>query len=70
MKTVLAYVTDDGQLFPNGEQAAYHEMFLNKQQVVEDFLASNLNVYTGQAQKSIARNTIINWELWKAKNVK
>jgi hypothetical protein len=70
MKTIQAFVTDDGKLFPNEQQAAYHEMFLNKQQVVEDFLTSDLNVYLGQAQKSIARNTIINWELWKAKNVK
>jgi len=70
MKTIQAFVTDDGKLFPNEQQAAYHEMFLSKQQVVEDFLASDLNVYLGQAQKSIARNTVINWELWKAKNVK
>ena len=37
---------------------------------LNESLGGNLNVYTGQAQKSIARNTIINWELWKAKNVK
>ena len=70
MKTILAYVTDDGQLFPNGEQAAHHEMFLSKKNIVEEFLDSELNPYKGHAHKGMAKITIINWELWKAQNVK
>jgi hypothetical protein len=44
-------------------------MFLKKDMIVEEFLDSDLNPYSG-TQRVIARNTIINWELWKVKNVK
>jgi hypothetical protein len=44
-------------------------MFLEKSDVVEEFLDSELNPYKGP-QRVIARNTIISWELWKVKNAK
>ena len=44
------------------------EMFLEKNMVVEDFLDSELNQYKAMTSRSIARTTVINWELWKVKN--
>lgn len=68
MKTVNAYKTSDGTLFETSEAAERHEMFLGKESVVEAFLDSELNAYTGHAHRAMARNTIVNWELWKSKN--
>lgn len=70
MKTIQAYITSDGELFHSEAIAAKHEMFLSKQSVIDEFLESNLNTYKGHAQRSIAKITIVNWELWKAQNVK
>jgi hypothetical protein len=49
-------------------QAERHELFLKKQMIVEEFLSGELNPYQSIAQRSIARSSIINWELWKIKN--
>jgi hypothetical protein len=68
MKQVQAFQTSDGKLFDHSTQAERHELFLKKQMVVEEFLDSALNPYYAIAQRSIARSTIINWELWKIKN--
>jgi hypothetical protein len=68
MKQVQAFQTSDGKLFDDSTQAERHELFLKKQMVVDEFLDSGLNPYQGIAQRSIARSTIINWELWKVKN--
>jgi hypothetical protein len=70
MKTIQAYITSDGELFHLEAIAAKHEMFLSKQGIIDEFLDSNLNAYKGHAQRSIAKNTIINWELWKTQNAK
>ena len=70
MKTVQAFKTSDGKLFDDSLQAERHELFLNKQLIVEEFLDGDLNPYKAMAQRSIARSTIINWELWKNKNAK
>ena len=70
MKSITAYQTSDGKIFTTEEEAKKHEKFLEHGDVVEDFLRSNLNPYVAAVQKSIARNTIINWELWKTKNAK
>ena len=70
MQKVNAFQTSDGRLFDNSNQAERHEMFLEKNMVVEEFLDSELNSYKNLAQRSIARSTVINWELWKIKNVK
>ena len=43
-------------------------MMLSKENVVDEFLDSDLNPYTGHAHRSMARNTVVNWELWKSKN--
>jgi hypothetical protein len=43
-------------------------MFLEKDMVVEEFLDSELNQYKAMTSRSIARTTVINWELWKVKN--
>lgn len=70
MKQIQAYMTDDGQMFAHEAKAKLHEMFLQKQDVVEEFLDSDMNPYKGKAQHSIARQTVIVWELWKTQNVK
>ena len=69
METIQAYKTSDGKLFEDSVQAERHELFLLKQEVVEGFLASELNSYQAVAQRAIARSSIVNWELWKLKNV-
>ncbi len=68
MKPINAFETSDGKLFVTEQEAEKHELFLAKRDVVEDFLESELNPYTGHAHKSMARITIINWELWKVTN--
>ena len=69
MEKIQAFKTSDGSIFDDSIQAEKHEMFLKKDMIVEEFLDSGLNPYSG-TQRVIARNTIINWELWKVKNVK
>jgi hypothetical protein len=68
MKTIQAFQTSDGKVFTIEAEAKKHEKFLEHRNVVEEFLASELNPYVASVQKSIARNTVINWELWKIKN--
>jgi hypothetical protein len=68
MKHVSAFQTSDGTLFSSPDAAEKHEMMLSKESVVDEFLDSSLNSYTGHAHRSMARNTIVNWELWKSKN--
>ena len=70
MEKIQAYKTSAGKLFDDSLQAERHELFLKKQMIVEEFLSGELNPYQAIAQRSIARSTIINWELWKIKNVK
>lgn len=69
MEKIHCYKTSDGKLFEDSLQAERHELFLEKQQIVEGFLASELNSYQAIAQRAIARSSIVNWELWKLKNV-
>jgi hypothetical protein len=68
MKTVNAFETSDGTLFSASDAAEKHEMMLSKESVVDEFLDSSLNPYTGHAHRSMARSTVVNWELWKVKN--
>lgn len=68
MKTISAYQTSDGKVFTSELEAKQHEMFLEKQDVVEDFLNSAWNKYQSRVQKNIARSTVTSWELWKARN--
>ena len=67
MEQVKAFRTTDGTLFDTADQAEKHEAFLQHSNVVEEFLDGELNPYNGP-QRVIARNSIINWELWKTKN--
>ena len=68
MKTINAFQTSDGTLFESERDAERHEMSLSKRSVIEDYLDSELNAYTGHAQRGMARIAVINWELWKVKN--
>jgi hypothetical protein len=67
MEKIEAFKTSDGSLFDDKLKAERHQLFLQKDMIVEEFLDSDLNPYTGP-QRVISRNTIINWELWKVKN--
>lgn len=68
MKPITAFETTDGTLFLTESAAKKHEMMLEKENIVDDFLNSSLNPYTGMAHRSMARNTVVNWELWKVTN--
>jgi hypothetical protein len=68
MKTINAFQTSDGMLFESQIDAEKHEMSLSKRSIIEDYLDSDLNAYTGHAQRGMARVAVINWELWKVKN--
>jgi hypothetical protein len=68
MKSTTAFQASDGTLFSTEQAAEKHEMLLSKSSVVEDFLDSAFNPYTGHAHRAMARNTVVNWELWKEKN--
>lgn len=65
MKQIKAFVTEDGKLHPTEEAAKRHEMALSKHSLIDDFLNGPMNPYTATPQKSIARQSIINWEIWK-----
>ena len=68
MKAINAFQTSDGNLFASEREAEKHEMSLSKRSIIEDYLDSDLNAYTGHAQRGMARVAVINWELWKVKN--
>jgi hypothetical protein len=68
MENIVAFKTSDGTLFETKEQAERHELFLAKESIIEEFLDSKFNPYTGHAQIGMARQTIVNWELWKSRN--
>lgn len=68
MKEVTAYVTSDGKLFETAELAERHEYMLIRSDIVNQFLDSQSNNYKGIPQRSIAKNTVLNWELWKVRN--
>ena len=70
MKTINAFQTTDGQLFSDKQAAERHETFLAGRAEIEVFLESDINPYKAVAHRAIARNTVINWSLWKAKNAK
>ena len=68
MEKIEAFRASDGTLWENKYKAERHELFLQKDMIVEEFLDNDINPYKALAQRSIARTTIINWELWKNKN--
>ncbi len=68
MEKIEAFRASDGTLWENKDKAERHELFLKKDMIVEEFLDNDINPYKALAQRSIARTTIINWELWKNKN--
>lgn len=70
MKQVQAYQSSDGKIFATEEEAKKHEMYLSKHDMVDEFLKSSHNHYVALPQKSIARQAIINWELWKKENAR
>ena len=68
MEKIEAYRTTDGQLFDNLLGAERHQVFVDKQEIIEGFLDSELNDYKGSAHRGIAAKSVINWEIYKASN--
>lgn len=68
MDAIKAFKTADGAIFEDREIAARHEEFLRNADVIEQFLDSDDNPYRGP-QRIVARNSIINWNLWRSRNV-
>lgn len=68
MKQIKAFQTSDGLLFPEKEQAEKHQTFLDKKDLITNFVKSEENPYRGKSQMAIVGATIINWETWKVKN--
>ena len=67
MKSITAFQTADGTIFPTEIDAEKHELLISKESLIDEYLDSNLNPYNGHAHRSMARNTIVNWELWNLK---
>jgi len=70
MKTIQAFITEDGRLFQFEKEAQRHEVELYKHAIIDEFLSSPENPYTSIPQKGISRQSIISWELWKKNNDK
>jgi hypothetical protein len=68
MDVIQAYRTTDGQLFDNQLAAERHQVFVDRQDIIEGFLESELNDYKGSAHRGIAAKSVINWEIYKANN--
>ena len=69
MREITAYMTEDGKVWHEKKAADRHEEFLKHSNIVDQFLDSDMNQYRGP-QRVIAKNSIINWQMWSAKNVK
>ena len=69
MEQIKAFKTSDGTLFDSKDKAERHEEFLKHSDVIEAFLSSDMNPYIAGPQRVIARNTILNWQIWNTKNV-
>ena len=70
MKTITAFQTTDGEIFPDKESAERHQFFLSQREKIEEFLDSADNPYRGLAHRSMAQQSVLRWELWRSKNVK
>ena len=68
MKQIKAFVTDDGILHTSEEAAERHEIAISFNVDIDKFLLSKESPYAAVPQKSIARQSIIRWELWKKNN--
>jgi hypothetical protein len=68
MKIISVFQTTDGTLFQNEQDAEKHEMSFVKARLIDEFLDSDSNGYTGLAHDTIVRNSLVNWEIWKSKN--
>jgi hypothetical protein len=67
MDIISAFKTRDGKIFETKFEADMHEMHLAKRDVFEEFLNSDFNPYQSIPQKALARNVVINWELFRMK---
>lgn len=67
MKRIHAFETRDGKIFIDEEEAAYHEAFLDQNQIIEKCLDEF--EYKHSAQRAVGRKAIEHWEKWRHKNV-
>ena len=66
MKRIHAFETRDGKVFTDEQEAAYHEAFLDQNQIIEKCLDEF--EYQGPAQRAVARKAIEHWEKWRHEN--
>jgi hypothetical protein len=66
MKQITAYQTRDGEVFTDQEEAAYHEGFLDQDELIEKCLNDFKDL--GQNSRSLARQSIKHWEKWRIKH--
>ena len=67
MKIVQASASEDGTLFDNEVAAMKHDLFLKRDNFVEEFLNSEMNTYQAKTSRPVAKNTVYNWSIWLAK---
>lgn len=70
MKKIEAYITDDGKIHQFLDEAERHDLALMQRQTIDEFLDSADNPYKSFAHRSVARQSILNWEFWKKNHAK
>lgn len=70
METINVFKTKDGQLFETLMEAEHHEMFLINDDTIVRFINSDFNPYQSGPTRSIVKNSVVNWELFKSKEPK
>jgi len=66
MKKVEAFEASNGQLFPTEEECRAHEIALQWNSKIVDFICSPLCPHKGPAHTTIAKKIILAWEEFKA----
>lgn len=68
MKEVTAYEASDGKIFATADSCVMWEEHLRWKDKVGEFMESEDNAYKGSAQQTMIFNSIVAWEVFKAKN--
>jgi hypothetical protein len=66
MKTIEAYLTDDGKIFKSLTEARVHEEIQKHMPEINAFIHSESCKYDNVAHRKIVENTLLAWIFWKA----
>lgn len=69
MKEVTAFEASDGKIFATANSCVMWEEHLRWKEKIGEFMASEDNCYKGSPQQTMVTNSIIAWEVFKAKQV-